>query len=105
MATAGQKGEAREASRRARYLQVQFRPPVGRTVTARVSDISEAGFRLRTTTRLTTGLRLWIKLPDLESRQAEVTWSTDDEAGCRFIDPLHAAVIELLMQKNRLWLH
>lgn len=105
MATAGQKGDAREAGRHAKYLQVQFRPPVGRSVAARVSEVSEDGFRLLTTIGLTVGLRLWIKLPNLESRQAEVVWSSDGEAGCRFIDPLHPAVIGLLVQRNRLRLH
>lgn len=95
----------RDAGRRARYLQVQFRPLVGRPSAARVADVSEAGFRLLTTIRLTPGLRIWIKLSGLESRQAKVVWWNEGEAGCRFTDPVHPAVIELLMQKHKRGAH
>lgn len=102
MATVMQHREARIADRRVKYLQVQFRPPVGRPLAARISDVSEDGFRLLTKIRLIEGSRLQIKLPGLESRSAEVVWWKQGEAGCRFIDSVHPAIIQLLMQKHKL---
>lgn len=85
----------RRSERRRIVVQVQYRRKVMR-LNAQVLDLSRHGLRLAGMERLPVGETVWIKLPGIESRRAEVVWSDRWEAGCAFAEPLHAAVFEAI---------
>ncbi len=59
-----------------------------------VIDLSTHGCGIETSANLTTGARVWLKLPGLESWPSRVIWAQDGRAGLSFDRPLHDAVVE-----------
>lgn len=101
MAITGLGRDDRIVSRHVNHAPIEFRTAVGRPVVAEILDLSEFGVRILSAKRLAVGLRLWIKLPGLESREAEVIWCAEGEVGCRFIYPLQSATINLLVTPTK----
>lgn len=60
----------------------------------RLMDISSEGFRLFHLARFTGERNIFLKIPGMESLEAEIKWHRGDEYGCRFLSPLHPAVFD-----------
>ncbi len=70
----------------------------GRRGSAEVNDLSPGGARLATMDQLEPGMKLWLKLPELEALQATVMWAERFDAGCSLERPLHPAVFEWIVK-------
>jgi hypothetical protein len=87
-------------------LRREARSPVAFTCQLRIGngtwrlasmvDLSCDGFRLAWLPDCTVGKEVWVRLPGIEARRATVRWRDDRGVGCRFVSPLHAAVIDFL---------
>ena len=64
-------------------------------------DISRMGVRISTLDPLQPGSTFWIKLPNLEPLEMSVVWAKGFEAGCRFLQPLHPAIFQVVAQAVR----
>ncbi|EGD58445.1 hypothetical protein Y88_0500 [Novosphingobium nitrogenifigens DSM 19370] len=88
--------QRRRAERSRIEAKVQYRRSTVRMVGATL-DLSCDGARLSTPERLRVGETLWITLPGLPPRQASVVWVDNFEAGCRFEQPLHPAILDTIL--------
>ena len=59
-----------------------------------VVDLSTHGCGFEATCHLEIGLRVWLKLPGMESWPARIAWTEDGRGGLSFDRPLHPAVVE-----------
>jgi PilZ domain len=80
-------------------LEAQVRQSGGSFVSAPVLDLSTHGFRAETHFYLREGNDLWLRLPGLEARHARVAWVRGSLVGCSFEEPLHEAVLDLIIRK------
>lgn len=58
-----------------------------------VVDLSTGGCGIETELHLECEMRVWLKLPGLESWPCRVVWSADGRAGLAFDRPMHQAVV------------
>ncbi|WP_176599361.1 MULTISPECIES: PilZ domain-containing protein [Sphingobium] len=92
--------DGREAIRHAITAQVKMRRRMEHSVASSVSDLSLSGFRLRTHMKLAAGCDIALTLPGLEARWAKIVWVRGFEAGCRFHEPLHPAILDDLIRRS-----
>lgn len=64
-----------------------------------VDDLSAKGFRTEWPYTLREGDRVWLTLPGLEAKCAQVRWVRGYTIGCEFDEPIHAAVFDHLMRR------
>ena len=64
----------------------------------RLIDISETGFRISHSANFEVGTSVYLKIPGLESLEAEVRWERNFEYGCMFKKPLYPAVFEHIVR-------
>ena len=67
---------------------------------ARLRDLTPEGFRLSLTDMPAVGTMLRIRLPGIAIMEAEVCWSRDFEAGCKFATPLSPYVFEHFVRQS-----
>jgi len=70
-------------------------------VTVQVMDLSTHGFRVATHLELPVGTDVWLRLPKLEPCHAVVVWSQGHYVGCEFEQPLHPAVLNMIVAAAR----
>ncbi|WP_394730593.1 helix-turn-helix domain-containing protein [Altererythrobacter sp. GH1-8] len=85
--------EGRGAERR--ELRLETRGVMGSGVEANMTahNVSSSGMLIETSEELAIGERLTIHLPEAGDVSAEVVWSSDRLFGCRFTQPVSAAVL------------
>lgn len=85
--------------RRSMRAPVSLDARIGKTARAlcKVVDISVHGARLQTYSALTRGGTIWLTLPGIGQRAADVMWADDFIAGCQFHQPLDADAFETLV--------
>jgi len=66
---------------------------------ARLMDLTPEGFRLSLTDMPRVGTVLKIRLPGMAMLEAEVCWSREFQAGCKFSAPLSPYVFEHLVKQ------
>ena len=88
--------QERRSERRPLPVRVQYRRTIVR-LAAQILDFSQHGLRLAGMERLRIGESVWITLPGLPPRQSRVVWTDQFEAGCVFVEPLHAAVFDAIV--------
>jgi hypothetical protein len=66
-----------------------------------VIDMSVSGCRLETSFTLIPGTRAWITIPGLAAIEIEVAWKDLYVYGCRFLSPLHPAVLDHIARHKR----
>lgn len=69
-------------------------------IPALMSDLSTSGFHIALPEPLEPGTEIEIALGGLETLAAEVVWCKDGQAGCRFLKPLHHALLEAAIALN-----
>ena len=79
-----------------------FRETHTRKVLVNVYDLSTDGFRIETYVGVHEGKLVWLTLPGIEPREAEVMWVKGDFAGCRFKQPLHDAVLQMVASSRKI---
>jgi hypothetical protein len=69
--------------------------------TARLDDISQAGFRIAWLPDCARNVPLRIRIPGLQVLTAHIRWREDKAVGCEFAEPLHVAVFEHIVGQCR----
>ena len=64
---------------------------------AMLEDISSFGCRLSAVPTLEPTSRIWLRMADAVPVQATVSWVRDDQAGCRFVDPISQTLMRSLL--------
>ena len=59
-----------------------------------VFDLSTHGCGFEATCHIETGMRVWLKLPGMESWPGRIAWTEHNRGGLSFDRPLHPAVVE-----------
>jgi hypothetical protein len=62
-----------------------------------VTDLSSEGAQLVAPAPLEIGSEVALTLPMLEPLDGQIIWVSKRLAGCRFLDPLHPAVLRVLV--------
>ena len=91
----------RRCERRPVRGAVAFRRSGQHRVMVNLLDISTEGFRIETFGGVTDGAVVWVTLPGLAPMEARIVWCRKDEAGCRFVAPLHPSVLDRLLAGSR----
>ena len=65
---------------------------------ARLSDLSETGFKLAWLPDYDPDKPLRIRIPGIEMLRAKVCWHEGKQLGCAFESPLHVAVFEHIVR-------
>ena len=103
LSTAALPGAARPKERNSTRVPVEFgaglRQRGGSGVSVHIMDLSTHGFRIETHLDLHDGQQIWLRLPGLESSSATVRWVRGYVAGCAFDQPLHPAVLDLVVAR------
>jgi PilZ domain len=91
--------------RRATRLDVRLKASLRETGAGKflvdVIDMSVSGCRLHTSFTLSPGARVWITIPGMSSIECEIAWKNMFVYGCKFLNPLHAAVLDHLVSRFR----
>ena len=66
---------------------------------ARLSDLSETGFKLAWLPDYDPSKPLRIRIPGIEMLSAKICWHEGKQIGCAFASPLHVAVFENLVRQ------
>jgi len=90
----GWPGRERRQSRRAMVREVDDREEVDFVV---VTDLSPEGARLVAPAPLEVGREVALTLPMMEPLRGTIVWVSSRLAGCRFLDPLHPAVLRVVV--------
>jgi hypothetical protein len=105
LSTAGLAAADKPTERNSTRVPVEFgaglRQRGGSGVSVHIMDLSTHGFRIETHLDLHEGQQIWLRLPGLESSSATVRWVRGYVAGCAFDQPLHPAVLELVVARAR----
>ena len=65
---------------------------------ARLSDLSETGFKLAWLPDYSPGQPLKIRIPGIQVLHAKICWHQGRQIGCAFKTPLHVAVFEHIVR-------
>ena len=65
---------------------------------ARLSDLSETGFKLAWLPDYSPGQPIKIRIPGMQTLNAKIRWHQGKQIGCAFESPLHVAVFEHLVR-------
>ena len=106
LATEASFGASSQQSRKSERVPVEFpaalRQRGASGVSVQIMDLSTHGFRVATHLELCPGTDVWLRLPGLEPCHARVRWSEGHYVGCAFERPLHAAVLQMMIQKAQM---
>ena len=85
----------RSPSRRARLsLLCEVRQGAAEWKLARLTDLSETGFKLGWLPEYRLDKPLRIRIPGIEPLSAKICWHEGKQIGCEFASPLHVAVFD-----------
>ena len=101
LATTEPVDDGRRAERRGVLLGAGLRQRGAHAVTVQVLDLSTTGFRAATHLQLLEGSDVWLKMPGLESLHARVVWMRGHLLGCAFVQPLHPAVMDMIVRNSQ----
>ena len=65
---------------------------------ARLSDLSETGFKLAWLPDYSPGQPIKIRIPGMQMLNAKICWHQGKQIGCAFESPLHVAVFEHIVR-------
>ena len=94
--------ERRRADRAALRLSATLREPGRGRATVRVIDISTHGCRIEATSGASSESWVWLSIAGIETQYCRVVWRASEFAGLEFATPLAEAVLERLLQDQRL---
>lgn len=66
---------------------------------ARLEDISQAGFKIAWLPAARNDVPMRIRIPGLQVLTAHIRWQQDSAIGCEFAEPLHIAVFEHIVRQ------
>ena len=67
--------------------------------TVEVVELSQAGFRVQSSSFIFSGRAIFLKLPGYSQLKARVVWSQDSTYCCEFTSKLHLAIFEDILKR------
>lgn len=89
----------RRADRKSVDIGAGLRQRGASGVSVSILDLSTHGYRASTHLMLEPGADLWLKLPGLEPKHSRVAWTDGHLIGCAFAEPLHPAVLDMVVRR------
>ncbi|UVO55027.1 PilZ domain-containing protein [Sphingomonas sp. SUN039] len=65
-----------------------------------VHDLSLTGFRTDCIFKVAVGARVYLTLPSFSAMEAIVAWRDNSGFGCKFVQPLHSAVFDMIARRH-----
>lgn len=81
-------------------VAVEVRVPCGIRTKGYVIDLSESGFRMECMSVLHPDRTFFLTIPTFAQLEARVVWRAEYLYGCEFVQPLHTAIFEHILQKH-----
>ncbi|MEE9433165.1 MAG: PilZ domain-containing protein [Sphingorhabdus sp.] len=91
---------AREHGRDAVAIYADIREHGGGKYKVHIIDLSQSGFRIKTSTHISDDRAIFLTLPGYAPLEARIAWHHGHEYGCRFISPLHEAIYEHIVKTH-----
>lgn len=81
-------------------IQASIRDRGGGRQTVEVVELSQAGFRVQSSSFIYSGRAIFLKLPGYSQLKARLVWSQDATYGCEFLSKLHLAIFEDILKRH-----
>lgn len=94
------KGERRSSRRRKLRLESEPIAAKAGQVSVVIHDLSEDGLLVETSSPLSIGEMIDVVLPEADSAQAEVAWTSGSFFGCRFLRPISTAAVSASLLRS-----
>lgn len=91
--------EDRSAPRISLSLPAKLRASNQSAFSVTIKDLSLSGFACHALSSMPLGARCWLKMPGMESMQAEVVWNDGFMIGCSFQNLLNQVVLDSLIAR------
>ena len=90
----------RVAERKPVGITAHLREMGGSRLDLEVHNLSLTGFRAACIYNVPVGARVFLTIPSFSAFEAEVAWRDKQGFGCRFIQPLHPAVLDMIAKRH-----
>ena len=90
----------RVAERKPVGITAHLREMGGSRLDLEVHNLSLTGFRAACIYNVPVGARVFLTIPSFSAFEAEVAWRDKQGFGCRFIQPLHPAVLDMIANRH-----
>lgn len=92
--------DGRVAERKPVGIAAYLREFGGSRMDIDVLDLSSTGFRTACVYNVPVGARVYLTLPSFAAMEADVVWRDKRGFGCKFIQPLHPAVLDMIAKRH-----
>ena len=92
--------DGRRALRKMVIIPAHLREHGGSRLEVEVQDLSCTGFRIDCVYNIAEGARVYLTLPSFSAMEAIVAWRDKSGFGCKFIQPLHPAVFDMIARRH-----
>lgn len=92
--------EGRRAERKPVGIAVHLRELGGSRLDVEVHDLSLTGFRVASVYNVPAGTHVFLTIPSFSAMEAQVAWRDRNGFGCKFIQPLHPAVFDMIAKRH-----
>jgi hypothetical protein len=92
--------DGRIAERKPVVIAAQLREFGGTRMDVDVHDLSRTGFRTDCIYNVPVGARVFLALPTFSAMEAVVAWRDKTGFGCKFVQPLHPAVFDMIARRH-----
>lgn len=92
--------DGRRALRKMVTIPAHLREHGGSRLEVEVQDLSRTGFRIDCVYNIAEGARVYLTLPTFSALEAIVAWRDKSGFGCKFIQPLHPAVFDMIARRH-----
>lgn len=90
----------RAAERKAVVIPAHLREFGGSRMDVDIHDMSLTGFRTDCVFNVPVGARVYLTLPSFSAMEAVVAWRDKRGFGCKFTQPLHPAVFDMIARRH-----
>ncbi len=92
--------DGRRAVRKNVIIPAHLREHGGSRLDVEVQDLSRTGFRIDCVYNVPEGARVYLTLPSFSAMEAIVAWRDKSGFGCKFVQPLHPAVFDMIARRH-----
>jgi PilZ domain len=94
--------DGRAAERKPVGIHAHLRELGGSRLDVEVLDLSRTGFRTSCIYNIASGTRVWLTIPSFAAMESVVAWRDKTGFGCKFTQPLHPAVFDMIARRHPL---
>lgn len=81
------------------FIPASIREHGGGRQMVEVTDLSRAGFRMKSASFIIPERAIFLTLPDYAPLKAHIAWHSDNMYGCEFVQRLHEAIFEDILKR------